>query len=984
MNRDQIIEFISKSKLSPLDPLFYQKIFTLIAKDRKAKVAKEAEVLIRIFTEEYDDLTRRLDKTQLQESVNVRNVLRTRRLSNYIVDDKGEIKTQTIAKLIPHLSKVIHSLGPNRQHDAVRQEHILKVLKLIVKDNNILLLLKQVSKPYLNPIADQIIRDTLRLPSSILVTDVHTKRAVIAAMLCYPRQSVGSCFGTAPAILIHNEQPAQFLKDIIELLGTGRLKRTFSGLEYSVPLCSSWGTGDLKRKFVLSLDTEDSDIGLQPGLMEAFEECGLIPQGLSLKERIQLNKQIIVDAFVNETDEEKQLVTSPEEIIQSVLLRFTGLTAKEIYDFDHRPQEMVLDGLLMQANTTLPVQGSGKYGQIAKFKQLLEIGKNSFKSLADNALLKTWEFTLSSFAENKSGFTNWNLYASLGLGPQDEGGIGPAIFEMIKQKLDEANHKVKEIQEEYEQVLGQVRYFETRMRTATNEKELEWIKVDYQSKANEFRFLEELRDKNHRKAVHFSNLFNLLVDIYLYMFPQYFQEVYDPDMHDVDAHPYDDSPAGFRLLYKHGRGNTAQWSRIYTPKEFIDSLVSFFTSTENEIKNAAELEGLEEDFSAIVTGIVTQIRTQEFLETSFYRMAAAHRTRVTQDPLNNLERVDKKPWAYVSGGTMNTLVSTYFNRELKPTEVARWVESPIELLVFLVDTVKQLPSKILEELNEQPEKNLLMHSPTHAFLFKPGYQYFRRAWKNDSFTYTWIRDNFLVPIQRFVEDIRLTDEMMTYVIKELTQEVPDNYKFYFTKIFQRIYGSMTPMELREYILEKIQMEKGLQSNRMGVLSPENIDSKLYAMLPLFPAYQLKEKIEVLLNELPNGHQIIQSQLLESIIELRTNSGICSALELQDLCKTLVMLYEMKTFIDYDIHALVTSAAQKLGYAMPKPILFADTNWMKDYFGFTINPGTGEFELWRFDCNGMVGSPMSAWREWLDGSNRQRTWGIYTRPYEYQS
>jgi len=984
VNKDQLIEFISKAKLSSADPLLYQKIFTFIAKERKTTVTKESEALMRIFTEEYDDLTRRLDKTGLQDSVNVRNVLRTRRLSNYIVDDKGEIQKQTIAQLIPHLSKVVYSLGPQRQHDAVRQEHILKVLKWIVEDKEISLLLKQVAKPYLNPIADQIIRDTLRLPYNAVVTDAQAKRAVIAALLCYPRQSVGSCFGTAPAIMIHNEQPAQFLKDVIELLGTGRLKRTFGGVEFSVPLCSSWGIGDLRRKFVFSLDSENNDIGLQPGLMEAFEDCGLIPQGISLKERIQLNKQIIFSTFTSKANAEKHTITSAEEIIQSALLAFTGVTEKEVDDFDNRPQEMVLDGLLIQSSANLPMQSRSKIGQIAKFKQLFETGKNSFKSLADNALLKTWEFTLSSFAENKSGFTNWNLYASLGLGPQDKGGIGPAIFEMIKQKLDEANHKVKEIQDEYEQVLAQVRYFETRMRTATNEKELEWIKVDYQSKANEFRFLEELRDKNHRKAVQLSNFFNLLTDIYLYMFPRYFQEVYDPDMHDVDVGPYDDSPAGFRLLYKYGRGNTAQWSRIYTSKEFIDSLLGFFTATENEIKTTAELEGMEEDFSAIVTAIVTQIRTQEFLETSFYRMAAAHRTRLVKDPLNNLDKIDKKPWAYVSGGTMNTLVSTYFNREQKPTEASRWVESPSELLVFLVDTIKQIPSKILEEFLAQPQKNLLMHSPTHAFLFKPGYQSFARAWKNDSFTYTWIRDNCLLPIQRFVEHIRLTDEMMLYIVKELGEAVPDHFKFYFNKVFQRIYGSMTPRELREYILEKIQEERGLQNGRFGVLSPVDVDSKLYEMLPLFPAYQLKEKIETLLSQLPNGEQLVRSQLVEGVLELQVTRGVCSSRELQDICKVIVLLHEMKTSTQYDLHALVAEAAQELGYAMPKPILFADTNWVKDYFGFTVNPGTGEFELWRFDCNGTLGSPMSTWRHWLDGSDRERTWGIYNRPHEYRA
>lgn len=982
VNRDQIIEFIGKTKKSAADPLVYQKIFTLIAKERKKAATKDSEALLRIFGEEYDDLTRRLDKTGLQDSVNVRNVLRTRDLSNYCVDDQGEIQTKTITHLLPRFSEMLYSTGPKRQHDVVRQEHILKILKLIVHDKEISLLMKQVSKPYLNPAADQIIRDTLRLPSSTVVTDAHARRAVLAALMCYPRQSVGSCFGTAPAIMIHNEEPAQFLKDIIELLGTGRLKRIFGGVEYSVPLCSSWGIGDLRKRVVVSSESEPErmEMGLQPGIIEAFAACGLIKEASPLKERILLTQKTLADVVNKTFEPQPQIVTTAEKMIEAALLSFCGVTEKEVYDYDHRPQEMVFGELLIPQATSLSEKGRGKTNQIAKFKQLFEIGKSAFKSLADNALLKTWEFTLSSFAENKSGFTNWNLYASLGLSPQDKGGIGATIFEMIKHKLDEANDKVKEIQDEYEQVLGQVRYFETRMRTATTEKELEWIKVEYQSKANEFRFLEELRNKNHQKALRFSNLFDLLIDIYLYLFPKYFQEVYDPDMHDVESGPYDDSPAGFRLLYKHGRGNTAQWSRIYTPKEFIDSLVSFFTATENEIKNTAELEGFEDEFSAIVTAVVIQIRTQEFLETSFYRMALAHHTPLVKNPLENLDKIDKKPWAYVSGGTMNTLVGTYFRREQKITEVARWVESSMELLVFLVDTVKQMPGKTQEAFLAYPLKNLLMHSPTHAFLFRPGYQNFRRAWQNEAFTYTWIRDQVLLPIQRFVENIRLTDEMMAVIIQELAKEIPDHFKFYFNKVFEQLYGSMTPMELREYILEKISMEKSLQM----VLSSEDVDSKLYEMLPLFPAYQLKERVETLLAELPQGKQAIQSELVDSVIDLYGRGGVYAANQLQDICKTILSLYEMKTSLGYDMHAIIAEAAQKLGYAMPRPILFADSNWVRDYFGFTVNPGTGEFDLWRLDCNGTSGSPMKAWRKWLNGSNRDRTWGIYNRLYEYQA
>ena len=90
-----------------------------------------------------------------------------------------------------------------------------------------------------------------------------------------------------------------------------------------------------------------------------------------------------------------------------------------------------------------------------------------------------------------------------------------------------------------------------------------------------------------------------------------------------------------------------------------------------------------------------------------------------------------------------------------------------------------------------------------------------------------------------------------------------------------------------------------------------------------------------------------------------------------------------TCTQVDFHARIAQVgAQKLGYAMPKPILFADTNWVKEYFAFTVNPGNRRLELWRTDILGTTGYPMSIWEHWLNGSQRQAQWGVYTKPQEY--
>ena len=66
-----------------LTPLFYHKLSTLLSK--KDLGAHE------IFFEEYDELSRYLDKTAIQESTSVRNILKTRAVATALISDEGEL-----------------------------------------------------------------------------------------------------------------------------------------------------------------------------------------------------------------------------------------------------------------------------------------------------------------------------------------------------------------------------------------------------------------------------------------------------------------------------------------------------------------------------------------------------------------------------------------------------------------------------------------------------------------------------------------------------------------------------------------------------------------------------------------------------------------------------------------------------------------------------------------------------------------------------
>ncbi|MFI5343832.1 MAG: hypothetical protein ACHQUC_06390, partial [Chlamydiales bacterium] len=238
MSKKNLDYFLTSAKASLNHPLFYPRIFALIARESKIDQERMDDPYIQAFTEEYEELSRRLDRSQIQESCSVRSVLRARHLANLLIDEKGDLQLSILPELIEKYKNNLFSLGPNRQYDAKRQEHILTVLQHLATNKETVQLLKRVSRPLSNRLAEDLIKQTLHLPHSVTsITDAHAQKAVLSAWLCLLRQNVGSCFATAPAEVVQTEQPAQFLQDMLDLLTVCRLKRTFAGTEYSVPLC---------------------------------------------------------------------------------------------------------------------------------------------------------------------------------------------------------------------------------------------------------------------------------------------------------------------------------------------------------------------------------------------------------------------------------------------------------------------------------------------------------------------------------------------------------------------------------------------------------------------------------------------------------------------------------------------------------------------------------------------------------------------------
>ena len=227
------------------------------------------------------------------------------------------------------------------------------------------------------------------------------------------------------------------------------------------------------------------------------------------------------------------------------------------------------------------------------------------------------------------------------------------------------------------------------------------------------------------------------------------------------------------------------------------------------------------------------------------------------------------------------------------------------------------------------------------------------------------------------------------MIDHLSEKIPENFAPRFKSLFRTIEGPLNPIFFREQLLNGLEEDRGLRQRvERGaslVISTDEIDHILYSLLPLFPVYELRERIEKIISFLPMFSVEKREEIMKLFDQIplsRREYPIIGATQLQEICKALICLSEGKATTSDDFHFLISHAAQALGFAMPTPLIFADSNWVKEMFGFTVNPGSGRLELWRFDYTGSVGYPMSGWKSWVNGSRPDLRWGVYVKPYQY--
>jgi len=528
--------------------------------------------------------------------------------------------------------------------------HVKKVLAFLRNHKGAQVLLKRFTLPVANAYVEAIVRGSIHLPKGVRLTNAHLQQAALSALFYPLRQTVGSCFATAPAIYIQNEQKENLLIDLHDLMMLCQLKRTFAGREYVVPISPTWG----KRK-------------------------------------------------------------------------------------------------------------------------------------SDHPLLRVWEYTLASFSDYKEEFCQWNLYKNLGLHPKEKGGIGELLYTALQAKLDMANEETAQCHHNYLRAVDEARACQVLLRQSDTYRKARMRRAELEARAYHARACRDLCDEAQSYAEGLSNLFSFLIEQYTEQFQKHFCEIFDPDIVGEKSALYEDSPAGFRLIYKHSRDNPLAWSPIYSLEEYACALKQFFIAVEPLLIDTYEWKEGAKVLQEMTTLILHYLQSEKFL--SF----------ATKNQI---------PWSYISGGNMHRLLQCYYCIEGEITEEKKRVKSPLDLLIFLLDLMKALPYCVTKRFEEDDSSALLMYSPVHAFLFKPGLRPFIEGWLDKGFTYTWVRDNVILPGQLAYEERPLSREDQTKIGSALLG-----------KDFSPHEGVITPPRFHALLLENNPHRR------------EEIDTLLFNTLP---------------------------------------------------------------------------------------------------------------------------------------------------------
>src|SRR5205807_1745354 len=261
-------------------------------------------------------------------------------------------------------------------------------------------------------------------------------------------------------------------------------------------------------------------------------------------------------------------------------------------------------------------------------------------------------------------------------------------------------------------------------------------------------------------------------------------------------------------------------------------------------------------------------------------------------------------------------------------------------------------------------KSMLIHSPTHAFLLKPGFPVFREGWTSDMYSYSWIKHMIVEPRQAFLETLYVDEEIGQEIIAELIKKVPGDFKPRFKEVFSSLPYRMQLRDFRDDVVNSIRADRGLRSYQGPVLPSDEIDSELYSLMPFISLDKVHNLLREILSTIFEGDEKLLPRveiLLDRFWSPLRDKNFISSKQFQNLLKAFASLVLGATRSSKNLNQEIMKEVRKRNLAMPYPVIFADTNWVKDYFAFAVSPASYELEFWSVNILGSDGRPVSHWK-----------------------
>lgn len=916
-----------------------------------------------LFGTEETDLDR---QSPLQSPLAVKNLSMARQLAAYILMDNGEIDSAKVVACIESLSRQLYPLGPYRHQETQGREHMLHMLNTLRHNDDIRSRLKKVFLPSYQGVL-QLIRSTLALPPTVSLTPAHARQAILTALFTYLRQDVGSCFASTVAILIHREYPLLFIRDLEELLFSGKLTRVIGDREIVVPINLSSSLGELFKQFRI-LDLYPNPVELLSsslGLQNAFLAAHLISPFESPQQRIQ--ELLAQECWLKPFQQFDTTITA-HDIIQKTLLHHFQVSHDLV-------RSVLLQGGLHKDQAVLTT-GHNQPSEIQRvylYLEAYELAKAAFVSTTQNPLLKSWEYTLATLADASHSSTADHIRIALGW-HREPHSFSSTVHRFVEETISQAQEETQKCERTYQEAQVQLQYVESRMRNPINEQDSKILAMDH------IRFRQELNqalydwDQAQEKIRKLLSLPDFVSSFYTKMISSYFKSSYDAFIQEF-SHLYADSPAGFRVLFTHGRSHPNTWTPIYSIEEFVRALSDFFALTEVDLLNKHGVAGVEKETSALIHQLISLLHKESFQEAAIERILEAYHQPIPKQVLQHLNTLTHTPWVYVSGGDVSSLITDYFEHVEPITQLKKHPENAHELAAFFADALKDLPEGIKSYL-EHGEHTLIASSPTHVFTVTAGSPLFVDAWNNDWYSYTWLRDVWIRQQQDFIHNTILSQQMVYLMIECFCNA------FSLQKLARdfRDFCSDHSLSLPEFYDKASRFLKEVYPNpQRHNLLLRRLAQQIVRDVPYHSEQQMPEILEKISTNLGIPSRISYASCKALLDVHIPKYALLSTEELLHLYKGLLMHSYQSMYSDEDMSLRLITAMRSHGLAYPAPLLFGDTNWAYSYFGFLVHPGTQEVDLWQFSHAGLNGQPLVNNDVSL---SVKHPWVLYANPIEY--